>query len=234
MHDPQAPLKTPVRPVATLLEQLPTATRAMLLEDATTLEAPAGTLVYAASDWSIHFGVVGDGLLRTFMATTDGRRVTVRYARPGSVIGAYGALDQRAPLCVAAITDATVYDIDPGRLQRLVEADPGLGLLLIAELGRMLQDAYALVAANTLGSLSERVAGHLLELAVVTSRDRLVAPVTQQALAEGVGTAREAVGRVLRELREDGLVATGVGEIELLDPVGLAEIVGRWHGANRP
>ncbi len=63
---------------------------------------------------------------------------------------------------------------------------------------------------------------------------RLLAPVTQQTLAESVGSAREAVGRVLRELRADGLVATGVGEIEVLDPVGLAEIVGRWQGTSQP
>ena len=235
MHDTRASVETPARPVAPLLDRLPPRTRARLLENAATVEAPAGCLVYAASDHDVHFGVVLRGLLRTFMATTDGRRVTVRYARPGSVIGVYGIVDRRAPLSVEAITDSTVADIDPERLRWLVATDPELGWPLVGEFGRLLQDAYALLAANTLGSLVERVAGHLLELAVVSPDGRrLLAPVTQQTLAECVGSAREAVGRVLRDLRADGLVATGVGEIEVLDRVGLAEVVGRWQGASQP
>ena len=154
---------------------------------------------------------------------------------PGRCIGVYGIVDRRAPLSVEAITDATVADIDPERLRWLVATDPELGWPLVGEFGRLLQDAYALLAANTLGSLVERVAGHLLELAVVAPAGRLSLLLSPSRRSPRcVGSAREAVGRVLRELRADGLVATGVGEIEVLDPVGLAEIVGRWQGTSQP
>jgi CRP/FNR family cyclic AMP-dependent transcriptional regulator len=218
----------------TLLGSLSPRQRAALVSEAREVAVRAGMLVYAASDEVVRCGVIRDGLVRIFLATTDGRRVTVRYARAGSLLGAYGILDGRAPLSVEAITDCSVYDIELVRLKRLVESDGELGWLLITEVGRLLTDAYALLASNTLGTLVERVAGHLLELAVVMPKDRLVAPVTQRTLAESVGTAREAVGRVLRDLRADGVVATRVGEIEILDPVKLATIVGRWQAALRP
>lgn len=221
-------------PPRIFLDSLSRSMRDALLEDADAVTAPAGTMVFAASDRSGHVGVVADGLVRIFLATTDGRRVTMRYARGGSLIGTYGVVDPRAPLSVEAITDCEVLSLAPGRLQGLVRANGEFGLLLVSELGRLLHDSYSLVAANTLGTLVERVAGHLLELAVIVRGDRLVAPVTQQTLAECVGTAREAIGRVLRDLRADGLVATGVGEIELVDPVRLAAIVGRWQAAIWP
>ena len=78
--------------------------------------------------------------------------------------------------------------------------------------------------------MRERVAGHLLDLAHPTDEpQRLTVPVTQQQLADGVGTVREVVARVLRELRSEGIVTTSAGSIVILDPVTLASQVGRWN-----
>jgi CRP/FNR family transcriptional regulator len=55
----------------------------------------------------------------------------------------------------------------------------------------------------------------------------LVAPITQQGLADCVGTVREVVARVLRDFRTEGLVSTAEGRIDILDPNGLAAVVGR-------
>ena len=55
----------------------------------------------------------------------------------------------------------------------------------------------------------------------------LVARLSQQELAAQVGTVREVVVRVLRELRDAGVVRTGRDEIVVLDPSQLsAEIAG--------
>jgi DNA-binding transcriptional regulator LsrR (DeoR family) len=51
--------------------------------------------------------------------------------------------------------------------------------------------------------------------------------VTQQQLADHVGTAREVVARVLRELREAGIVLTTKRQLEITDPARLAAIAGR-------
>jgi CRP/FNR family transcriptional regulator len=50
----------------------------------------------------------------------------------------------------------------------------------------------------------------------------LVARLSQQELADAVGSVREVVARVLGKLRDDGLLRTGDGEVELLDPERLA------------
>ena len=57
------------------------------------------------------------------------------------------------------------------------------------------------------------------------------ARVTQQALADGVGTVREVVARILRDFREEGIVDTTPGHIRILDPARLAAIVGRDDAA---
>ena len=58
----------------------------------------------------------------------------------------------------------------------------------------------------------------------------LVAPVTQQALADAVGTTRETVARALGELRLSGSIATVRGGILLRDPEQLAAEAERASG----
>jgi CRP/FNR family cyclic AMP-dependent transcriptional regulator len=75
---------------------------------------------------------------------------------------------------------------------------------------------------DVLGSVRQRVVRQLLDIAAERQRGaELVAPVTQQQLADGIGSAREVVARVLRELRKERLVTTEVGRVVLLDPLRL-------------
>lgn len=212
----------------TFLGELPVEARDALLASATTLRVHAGGMIFAAGETVDRTGVVVEGLARTFLTAPDGRRASVRYARAGSLIGSLS--DRRAPLSCLAVTDCVILEVSRSELLAAVAADGRVGLRLIAEISRRLGDTYATLSANTFGTMRERVARQLLDL---TTEDPdtalLVAPVTQQALADGVGTVREVVARVLREFRDEGLVATNAGHIGILDPDGIASIVGRWR-----
>jgi CRP/FNR family cyclic AMP-dependent transcriptional regulator len=67
----------------------------------------------------------------------------------------------------------------------------------------------------------QRVARHLLDLAAEGGPE-LVAPVSQQQLADAVGTVREVVVRVLRDLRRAGVIRTGRDRIVIVDPARLS------------
>jgi CRP/FNR family transcriptional regulator len=109
-----------------------------------------------------------------------------------------------------------------------------IGLAPIGEIARRLEDTYVALANNTFDSMRERLARHLLDLATeATHTDRLVAPVTQQALADGIGTVREVVARVLRDFRTERSIATTDGCIEIIDLDAIASIVRRSHSHER-
>jgi CRP/FNR family transcriptional regulator len=63
---------------------------------------------------------------------------------------------------------------------------------------------------------------HLLNLGIVRPDGTLLAPVTQRALSDAVGTTRETVARALGELRLTGAIATVRSGILLRDPERLA------------
>ncbi len=100
--------------------------------------------------------------------------------------------------------------------------------MLIGEIVQRLQDTYATLASNTFGSMRERVARQLMDASMEEPDGHgLCATVTQQGLADGVGTVREVVARVLRRFREEGLITTTPGHIRIVDAERLAAIIAR-------
>ena len=82
-------------------------------------------------------------------------------------------------------------------------------------------------------TVRQRVARQLLDLASTHQQDsdpngELAVRITQQDLAEAVGTVREVVVRTLRQLRDAGVVRTERDRIVLLDPAQLTEEV-KWN-----
>lgn len=211
----------------TFLAEIPTAARERLLCDAPIVDIRAGDLVFSARDIDDRAGVVLSGVARTCLQSHDGRQLSIRYAHAGIMVGSITA--PRSAVSVQAVTDCTIVEINRRRLGEVLAADGTVGLALIAEITRRLVDTYATLAANTFGTMRERVARQLLDMATETTAGQLVVPVTQQTLADAVGTVREVVARILREFRDEDLVATSAGHIELLDPDGLAAIVARWR-----
>jgi CRP/FNR family transcriptional regulator len=203
-----------------VLRTLPAATVARLFEHAVFIDVPAGAMPQVQEQGTMVPGLVVSGLLRVFMTTPDGRQVTVRYAREGSLLAINTLYMKRTgPLSQQALTPVHTIRFWPDTLLGAAHRDPAVANLFAHEIATRLFQFLDELAGNTFGSMRQRVVRHLLDLAATDrSRGPLVAHVSQQALADAVGTVREVVVRALRELREEGLVRTGRDEIELLLP----------------
>jgi CRP/FNR family transcriptional regulator, cyclic AMP receptor protein len=187
-------------------------------------DVPVGVTVYKEAD-AERFGVLVRGLLRVYMLTSDGRQVTVRYVRRGDLLGAPALVAGPAPVFVQALTDSAVYFMDVARVKRLAREDAAVAWVFAEESVRRLYDVLEELAGNTFATVRQRVVRHLLDLAAsrpLTTDGRLAAPVSQQDLANSVGSVREVVARVLHELRAASLVRTSPGRVEILDPLKLS------------
>ena len=156
------------------------------------------------------------------MGDPDGRQVTVLYAHPGDVLGLALTLGGPAPVSIQAVSAASVLAVRTDALRALVAADPVVARACAEELSRQLFRAFDEVAANAFRTVHQRVARHLLDLATPDA-GRLVARVSQQEVADAVGSVREVVARALHEFRERGLIETARDHIVLLDPLRLSE-----------
>jgi CRP/FNR family transcriptional regulator len=185
-------------------------------------EYGAGTLVYRDRD-APRCVLVVDGLLRVYMTSPEGRQVTVRYARARDVLGVAVIVGGPVEVSVLTLAPTCVFAIDARVLVAAARRDGGVAWAVAQELGRRLYETLQQTAINAFGTVKQRVATHLLDLASsqpLTS-DRLVATVSQQDLADAVGSVREVVARVLRELRTAGIVATATDSVVILDAARL-------------
>jgi CRP/FNR family transcriptional regulator, cyclic AMP receptor protein len=168
-------------------------------------------------------GLVVTGLFRVYMTSPEGRQVTVRYARKGDVLGTPVMVGGPVSVRVQSLTESAILVLNPHALQELGKTDARVAWAIAEEVTRRLYAAIAEIAGNTFGTVRQRVVRHLLDLAAEQQRGRsLVAPVSQQDLADAVGSVREVVARILRDLRREKLVDTGVDGIAILDPSRLS------------
>lgn len=204
-----------------------------LLRGAQIRRIPARGTIFGLGEAGPRAGILLAGTARAFLAAADGRQLTVRYARRGALLARRAdLLGGHSPVAIHAITDIELVELDAKPFIRLVETEPTVARAALAELSRRLDDAYAAVADSAFGTVREKVARHLLALSADSRSDeRRLAPITQQELADGVGTMREVAARVLRDLRREGIVATTPGAIEILDPARLARSLGAWQVA---
>lgn len=166
--------------------------------------------------------LVVSGLLRLYLAASDGRQLTVRYARSGDALGIATSVGGPGNLTEQAITDCALLVFRRPTLLALGQCDVRVAWAIAEEITHRLYVYLDVIAATTFGTVRQRVAGHLLDLACGRRQGTaLVASVSQQELADAVGSVREVVARTLRQFREMGLVETTPQGILIHDPMGL-------------
>ncbi len=199
------------------------------------LAASARALIFARGDTvlspdsAIALGVIVEGAVRLIVRATDGREATLRTIGPGSMFGLLSLFEsERSAVTVersiVARETSTVILLDRATVLRVAAAYAGFAW----HIARNLADSVSFLA-DTAGHLAfmkvrERLAGHLLAIAVARDDGHRIAIVTQQELADSIGTVREVAARTLHDLRDEGLVAVAPGRIEIVDERGLSDI----------
>ena len=187
------------------LAELPTELAGRLRAEGERADYPAGTTVYRAGS-APQAALVVRGLIRVYLSSPGGRQVTVRYARPGDVLGIAVLVGGPASVGVQTVEPSSVLRISARTLTAAARRDPRVSWAIAEELNRR---RYAVLEQTEVTSDRQR------------PRGRLVAHVSQQELADAAGSVREVVARALRDLRAAGIVATAADSVVILDPARL-------------
>jgi CRP/FNR family cyclic AMP-dependent transcriptional regulator len=136
---------------------------------------------------------------------------------------------------VQALSDSELLRLRAATVRGLADRDVRVARALLDETSERVLSFVAELSGNAFATVRERLARHLLDLASERQRGpALIAPLTQQELADAIGTVREVVVRVLRELREEGVVRTGRYGIVINDPEQLFSAADARGGTNVP
>ncbi len=142
----------------------------------------------------------------------DGHEIVVAYLNEGSFFGEMGLFDEDCRSAwVKAKTECEIAEVSYSRFQELTENDSRLLYALGKQLSDRLRKTTIKVGDLAFMDVTGRVARTLLDLCqepdAMTHPDGMQIKVTRQEIARIVGCSREMVGRVLKDLEEQGLVS---------------------------
>jgi CRP/FNR family transcriptional regulator len=197
----------------------PQAALERLVTGARVSETAPGEHLYREGDGTFIFLVL-HGLVRTYMSSPGGRQITVRYPRAGELVGLGSLFTGGPPLSFQALTTTRALHLRPEAVDATARTDPRVAYAIAAHSSLRLVEFQREIGRQAFLSVRARVARHLLDLAT-PSVDGPTVKITQQELADAVGTAREVVARAIAQLRSDGLIGGSRGEIQVLDAEAL-------------
>jgi CRP/FNR family cyclic AMP-dependent transcriptional regulator len=151
--------------------------------------------------------IIREGRVKVTKLSDDGREKILEFLDEGAFVGEM-ALFERAP------RSASVKTLTPVRLLALSRTDfigllrksPDLAMSVIQELSRRLRTINEQASALSFQRVKDRTKGLLQRLAREPyGDDRCRTPsLTHQQIADMIGTSRETVTRVVKELKTDG------------------------------
>lgn len=202
------------------LAALPAEDRRILAERAASVRLPAGTTVFAPGVAAQSFLLILDGTVRVQQVSPGGREIVLYRVTGGETcIMTTACLLSDEAYTAEGITETDVeaVAIPKASFEDAIANSPGFRRLVFADYSHRISDLMHVVEEVAFERLDKRLAQRLLNRA---GPDGTLS-VTHQDLAFELGSAREVVGRLLKELERRGWVALGRGRIELQDPVRL-------------
>ena len=180
----------------------------------------AGEVLFRRSEPGSSMVAILAGEVRIVLPGSEGRDQVLRVLRAGEVFGEVALLDGRTRTAdVVAETRGRLLIVERRDLLLTLQDDPDLALRIIILLCDRLRANNWLLEAMLFHDAAARLASTLLMLAA--GRPGLRVDITQRALGEMVGSARETVNKKLREWQAAGLLALEPGRVTVLDRPGL-------------
>ncbi len=163
--------------------------------------------------------VVLNGLVRVRQISLEGREHVLAYLGPGGCANLASALDGLPALAtVDALTEAQVATFPARRLGALLAEQPGLAQAVALALAADVRRLSGTVKELALHTVRMRLARFLLSSAEATPAQQRW---TQEMIASQLGTVRDVVGRLLRAFADEGLIRRELGQLVIVDRLGL-------------
>lgn len=199
----------------TFLAALPAQDRRALLARGTPHAYAPGEKVVREGEETTFVVLILSGWSVVSVETERGTRLILALRGAGEVVGDLAAVDQRPrSATVTALGRLETVVVSGQQFRGFLASRPGATSLIMRQLSSRLRSADVERRSLASGTVLQRLAARLLELAERTGRksDEGIAldlPLPQHELAAAVGATREAVAKALRLLREEEVVRTG-------------------------
>ena len=171
------------------------------------------TIIFAGDPCESLFFVLG-GSVTILLEDDDGKEMIIAYLNKGDFFGELALFDEEAAEArsawVRARSECEIAEISYDRFRELAAEDPDLLYAIGRQMAQRLRNTTQKVGGFAFLDVTGRVARTLLDLCkqpdAMTHPDGMQIKITRQEIGRIVGCSREMVGRVLKNLEEQGLI----------------------------
>ena len=189
------------------------------------VEAERGKLLLLEGESSEALYFVVSGAVKVFKTSPDGKEQILQIMRPGEAFNEVPVFDGGLNLASAqAMGPVVIYGIKKGNLETILRNNSKIALNAVRVLSQKLRHVVSLVEDLSFRHVSARVAKILLEYA--SDGSGAGEKLTQQEMAAMAGTAREMIGRSLKELVDEGIIRLERHRIVIADKEALKKMAG--------
>lgn len=163
------------------------------------------------------------GRVKVYASSDDGRELVLSEYGPGGYFGELSLDGERRSASIKAVEPCECRIVQGSELRQFLAAHPDFALHLTHKLIRMVRRLTEQVRSIALQDVYGRMVRVLTELSEPVGDERLVRPrLTQQDIADRIGSSREMVNRVMRELQAGGYVGQRDGRMVILRKLPVA------------
>jgi len=178
---------------------------------------PPNTILINEGDDSDSLFILLSGRVKVYSSNPDGKEIVIVTHGPGEYVGELALDGGLRSASVMTLETTTCSVVNGGNLRLFIDAHPDFAYHLIRKLIWRVRQATDSVKSLALQDVYSRVVRFLHEASDDeeghrTVRDRL----TQQEIADRVGSSREMVSRILKDLTAGGYVSKSSGRLTLL------------------
>jgi CRP/FNR family cyclic AMP-dependent transcriptional regulator len=187
--------------------------------------------IFREGDPGQTFYLILSGSVAVVRIASDGRETILSILKERDFFGEMSVFDTSVRAAgVRTMTDAEVGAIERDDFLALIDKTPRIGRLLVIALSERLRAANKLIAATTSQDIRARLASLLLNLMQnfgepVSTGTRISLRLTNQEMANMIGTTRETVNRTLNRFWDERLIDMRTAHVIVAEPEKLRAIV---------
>ena len=168
---------------------------------------------------------INEGKVKIFARGEEGKEQIIHLASAGEVVG-FRAMFSGEPYKVSASTleESNVCFIGKSDFLNMVDSNPTLRNGIMKELSKELADRATFITNMAQKSVRERLAFSLLLLSGIYKEEMI--NLSREDMANFVGTATETLIRLLKDFKDEELIATHARKVEILNQEGLLQLAG--------
>lgn len=178
---------------------------------------PANTIIINEGEQSDSFFILLSGRVKVFGSDDAGNQIVYSTHGTGEYVGEMSLDGGARAASVMTLEKTTCAVVNGSELRDFIAEHPDFALNLVQKLIRILRATTGHAKNLALLDVYGRICSLLTSLAepedgVLRVREKL----TQQDIAERVGSSREMVSRIFRELSSGGYIAVESGKVSIL------------------